>query len=192
VASPALGKQHSAKKEQQGAYSTEGTQVRSCYSWGTLDSSILDQLHEGVIATDLDANITGGNNAALQMCEYSPAELLGKNLALLYPEEERGLLHSAAIAGVQEKGQHQAELRTRSKSGNDVYVHLSLTVLNNENSIPAGMVAVLLDITRTEVVWADVSGRAGIRFVVLEPALYEEIHHWTERKMKNEGWELPQ
>jgi len=147
VASPALGKQHSAKKEQQGAYSTEGTQVRPCHSWGTLDSSVLDQLHEGVIATDLEANITGGNNAALQMYGYSPAELLGNNLALLYPVEESALLHSAAIASVQEKGHHQAELRTRSKSGNDVYVRLSLTMLVDENSAPAGMVAILVDIT---------------------------------------------
>jgi hypothetical protein len=45
---------------------------------------------------------------------------------------------------------------------------------------------------KVRVVWADASGRAGIRFVVLEPALYEEIHHWTEGKMKDEGWELPQ
>jgi len=22
--------------------------------------------------------------------------------------------------------------------------------------------------------------------------LFEEIHHWTARKMKEEGWELPQ
>src|SRR6266700_1025532 len=147
VASPALGKQHSAKKEQQGAYSTEGTRVRPRPSWGTLDSSVLDQLHEGLIATDLDANITGGNNAALQMYGYSPAELLGNNLALLYPVEESALLHSAAIASVQEKGHHQAELRTRSKSGNDVYVRLSLTMLVDENSAPAGMVAILVDIT---------------------------------------------
>ncbi len=147
VASPALGKQHTAKKEQQGAYSTEGTRVCPRHSWGTLDSSVLDQLHEGVIATDLEANITGGNNAALQMYGYSPAELLGNNLALLYPVEESALLHSAAIASVQEKGHHQAELRTRSKSGNDVYVRLSLTMLVDENSAPAGMVAILVDIT---------------------------------------------
>jgi PAS domain S-box-containing protein len=45
---------------------------------------------------------------------------------------------------------------------------------------------------KVRVVWADAIGRAGIRFVVLEPLLYEEIHHWTARKMKEEGWELPQ
>jgi PAS domain S-box-containing protein len=147
VASPALGKQSSSKKGQLDANPVDGRALHSCHRWGTLDPSILEQLRDGVIATDLDANITGGNAGALQMYEYSPQELLGKNLALLYPEEERGLLHNAAIASLQEKGHHQAELRTRSKSGNDVYIHLSLTLLVDAASNPAGMVAILVDIT---------------------------------------------
>jgi transcriptional regulator with PAS, ATPase and Fis domain len=40
-------------------------------------------------------------------------------------------------------------------------------------------------------VWADAGGRAGLRFVVVEPALYEKLQHWTNRKMKDEGWETP-
>jgi PAS domain S-box-containing protein len=40
-------------------------------------------------------------------------------------------------------------------------------------------------------VWADTGGRAGLRFVVIEPALFEQLQHWTNRKMKDEGWETP-
>ena len=40
-------------------------------------------------------------------------------------------------------------------------------------------------------VWADAGGRAGLRFVVIEPALFVQLQHWTNRKMKDEGWELP-
>jgi hypothetical protein len=40
-------------------------------------------------------------------------------------------------------------------------------------------------------VWADAGGRAGLRFVVVEPALFEKLQHWTNRKMKDEGWEIP-
>jgi len=43
---------------------------------------------------------------------------------------------------------------------------------------------------KARIVWTDANGRAGARFVVLEPALYEEIHHWTANQMKEEGWEL--
>jgi PAS domain S-box-containing protein len=39
-------------------------------------------------------------------------------------------------------------------------------------------------------VWADVGGRAGLRFIVIEPALFQELQHWTNHKMKDEGWEI--
>ncbi len=39
--------------------------------------------------------------------------------------------------------------------------------------------------------WADNGGRAGFRFVVVEPALFEELQRWTHRKMEAEGWETP-
>lgn len=40
-------------------------------------------------------------------------------------------------------------------------------------------------------VWADAGGRAGLRFIVIEPALFEKLQHWTNKKMKDEGWEIP-
>ena len=40
-------------------------------------------------------------------------------------------------------------------------------------------------------VWADAGGRAGLRFIVIEPALFEQLKHWTNKKMKDEGWEIP-
>jgi len=40
-------------------------------------------------------------------------------------------------------------------------------------------------------VWSDTGGRAGLRFVVIEPVMFEQLQHWTNRKMKDEGWEIP-
>src|SRR5271169_1343947 len=40
-------------------------------------------------------------------------------------------------------------------------------------------------------VWSDAGGRAGLRFVVVEPVLFEQLQQWTNRKMKDEGWEIP-
>ncbi len=39
-------------------------------------------------------------------------------------------------------------------------------------------------------VWADVGGRAGLRFIVIEPVLFQQLQRWTNQKMKNEGWEV--
>jgi PAS domain S-box-containing protein len=63
----------------------------------------------------------------------------------------------------------------------------------------AGLVDVSFLLPETEtviqakgrLVWTEAGGRAGLRFVVIEPALFEELQHWTNRKMKDEGWEIP-
>jgi two-component system, NtrC family, response regulator AtoC len=40
-------------------------------------------------------------------------------------------------------------------------------------------------------VWAGDGGRVGLRFAVIEPALFEDLQHWTNKKMREEGWEFP-
>jgi len=63
----------------------------------------------------------------------------------------------------------------------------------------AGLVDVAFLLPETETVirakgrlmWAEAGGRAGLRFVVVQPALFQELQHWTNRKMKDEGWEIP-
>jgi PAS domain S-box-containing protein len=44
---------------------------------------------------------------------------------------------------------------------------------------------------KARVVWFGDEGRVGLRFAVIDPALFEQLQHWTNNKMKNEGWELP-
>ena len=46
-------------------------------------------------------------------------------------------------------------------------------------------------LAKGRLVWTEAGGRAGLRFVVIEPALFEQLQHWTNRKMKDEGWEIP-
>jgi DNA-binding NtrC family response regulator len=63
----------------------------------------------------------------------------------------------------------------------------------------AGLVDVSFLLPESEIViqakgrlmWTDAGGRAGLRFIVVEPALFEQLQHWTNRKMKDEGWEIP-
>ncbi len=44
---------------------------------------------------------------------------------------------------------------------------------------------------KARIVWFGGEGRVGLRFAVIDPALFERLQHWTNNKMKNEGWELP-
>jgi len=43
---------------------------------------------------------------------------------------------------------------------------------------------------KARLMWIGDEGRVGIRFVVIEPALFEHLQHWSNKKMKEEGWEF--
>jgi len=44
---------------------------------------------------------------------------------------------------------------------------------------------------KARLMWVGDEGRVGIRFAVIEPALFEHLQRWTNKKMKEEGWEFP-
>ena len=43
---------------------------------------------------------------------------------------------------------------------------------------------------KARLMWIGDEGRVGIRFAVIEPALFEDLQRWTNRKMKDEGWDF--
>jgi two-component system response regulator AtoC len=44
---------------------------------------------------------------------------------------------------------------------------------------------------KARIVWMGDEGRVGLRFAVIDPALFEQLQRWTNKKMKDEGWDLP-
>jgi PAS domain S-box-containing protein len=44
---------------------------------------------------------------------------------------------------------------------------------------------------KARIVWFGGEGRVGLRFAVIDPALFEQLQQWSNRKMRDEGWELP-
>jgi PAS domain S-box-containing protein len=44
---------------------------------------------------------------------------------------------------------------------------------------------------KARLMWIGDEGRVGVRFAVIEPALFEHLQHWSNKKMKDEGWEFP-
>ena len=43
---------------------------------------------------------------------------------------------------------------------------------------------------KARIVWFGDEGRVGLRFAVIDPVLFEQLQRWTNKKMKDEGWEL--
>ncbi len=125
----------------------EPVSVRQPADWMFLQPAILDQMHDAVIATDLEGIVTGCNRAVQLIYGYTPDELTGQSIAILYPEDDRASFHTRVLADVHAQGEFRGEVRRRTRAGNDVYVHLSVTLLRDADNEPAGMVGFSVDVT---------------------------------------------
>jgi len=107
---------------------------------------ILDQLQDAVFTTDLDGIITSCNQG-IDRYGFAQKDLVGKNIADFYGVEQQTFVAGQAIASVLEEGRFEGELRCRNKSGEDVDVHLCLTLLRDANAAPAGILGFSIERT---------------------------------------------
>ena len=110
-------------------------------------ASLLNQVHDSIISTDLKGNITHWNHGAEKMFGYKAEEMLGQHVSLLYFEEDRAQVDSAVLEPLLRDGHSEVELRNRRKSGEECYIRLSLSLLRDEANQPYGMLGVSIDIT---------------------------------------------
>ncbi len=110
-------------------------------------AEILDQVHDSVVSTDIDGRVTTWNRGAERLFGYVEAEAIGRPISFLYPEDDREAFESAVVEPLRARGTHESEVRMRTKSGGDLYVHLSLSLLRGEGGEPLGMIAYSIDVT---------------------------------------------
>jgi PAS domain S-box-containing protein len=134
------------ERDQKSAGCDRTRHSRAPADWTILQPGILDQLHDPVVTTDLQGNITGCNKG-VSLYGYAPEDLVGKNLAVLYRLEEQAVLARQVIPAVLGKGRFEGEIRSRGVCGEDIYVHLCMNLLRDRDSVPAGMIAFFIDIT---------------------------------------------
>lgn len=110
-------------------------------------ASILNQIRDAVITTDLDGFITSWNKGAARMLSYAEEEVLGKHISLIYPERQSSFIEREVIGPLKEKGEHECEVLLRTKSGEEFHALLLLTLLRNSNGVVIGMVGSSMDIS---------------------------------------------
>jgi PAS domain S-box-containing protein len=178
-------------------------------SSGAVPLGNLDNMEEQMIIRALEQ--TGGHRA-------QAAERLGISRRTLsrklreYEIDMRGGDASSRLGIISEDQQKffrakvSVSVTLKNAHGKELQVHavnlstggMGLDAVSNPNGF-GGLVDVSFLLPDSETVirakgrlmWTEAGGRAGLRFVVVEPALFEQLQHWTNRKMKDEGWEIP-
>jgi hypothetical protein len=188
---------------------TSGEGMAATHASGAVPLGNLENMEEQMIIRALEQ--TGGHRAqaaeqlgisrrtlSRKLREYEIDTRAGAAAAKLgiISEDQQKFFRSKVNISVTLKNAHGKELQVQA-------VNLStggmgLDVVSDPTGF-AGLVDVSFLLPESEIViqakgrlvWTEAGGRAGLRFVVIEPALFEQLQHWTNRKMKDEGWEIP-
>ncbi len=106
----------------------------------------LNSLHECVIITDLNNIITSVNPAMLKLYGYTIDEVIGQNVMMLRTDKKTWDLTEQILAKTFQDG-WEGELINRKKNGEIFPIHLSTSVVRNEEGTPIALVGITRDIT---------------------------------------------
>ncbi len=115
---------------------------------------IIDQIHDAVIAVDMNARVSFWNKGAERLFGHPQSAMLGQSIERILPAQHDGTLFDD-LAQLRLKGDHDTETLMRRHSGETFYAHLSLSTLLSADGRPDGVIAYAIDIDerkRTETI----------------------------------------
>ena len=108
---------------------------------------IIEQITDSLISTDLDGYIMNWNVGSEMLLGYSPDEIIGKHISILYRQEDVAALEEN-IKILMQTGKLRTEVHLLKKSTEIVPAALSLSLLRDENGVPLRMVGYTHDLTQ--------------------------------------------
>lgn len=113
-----------------------------------LQAQILDQVHDAVVATDLNGRILSWNRGAERLYGYGEEEALGLRIEVLFHPEDRVSQIAHLRAPALASGSHSFVGRFRHRSGVSLHAEVRLALLRDNSGNPVGVVSCSQDVTR--------------------------------------------
>ena len=112
-----------------------------------LPFDLLDQVHDGVVATDLDGIVRAWNASAERIYGYTAAEMIGKSVAILYFPEDLAATSEWLDAELRGTGVAAMERRSRRKDGSEIFVDLRISLRRDDAGEVIGTIGCTNDVT---------------------------------------------
>ncbi len=110
-------------------------------------TTVLENITDSVIITDLEKNVTFWNKAAVAIYGYEELEMIGKNLDVLVLDPSDGTDSENLVRMLNENGLVNWTVRRRTKAGNTIWVEIKVTYNYNVEGKIIGIIGVSKDIT---------------------------------------------
>ena len=140
--------------------------------------NILKNVRHCIIVYDLHGKIIYWNDSAESIYGYSEEEMRGKNIDILYLDQEKQLL-KPDIQEIIDLGEYIGEWEGKRKDGTTVIVDIRETVLYDANNKIIGIIGVSKDITQRKIAEKKIKESLEEKEVLLK-----EIHHRVKNNLQ--------
>ncbi len=154
-------------------------------------TSLLDQVHNAVIATDLAGTVTYWNKYAEQLYGWSALEVMGRDLSeATGSSTEPGERGAEIAAALFTEGKWEGETVLYRKDGSSFHAWSSDALLRNHGGRPIGVVGVKIDLTQQKESQAEAQRQGDLARSVLEALQYPQavISFEGEILAANNAW----
>ena len=153
-------------------------------------TSLLDQVHNAVIATDLVGTVTYWNQYAEQLYGWSASEVMGRKLSATVPSVEPDSLEAEIAAALVSEGKWEGEVVLHRKDGSSFPAWSSDALLRNQHGRPIGVVGIRVDLTQQKESQAEAQRQGDLARSVLEALQYPQAVISSEGLIlaANEAW----
>ncbi len=110
-------------------------------------SVLLDEIGDGITATDFEGNITYVNKAQCDRVKRDRSELLGQSTKIYGEDSELGTTQKELIQTTLEKGRWSGEIVNTASDGRKITVECHTWLMKDKDGKPTGMCGVARDIT---------------------------------------------
>lgn len=124
------------------------TQARELEERVARQQHLLDQMHDAMVLTDLDAFVTGWNKGAERLFGYRSQEILGHSLSEIFGKKSPMSVRDELMRPLLRDGQIERELVLTRKFGQPFFAHVSFSLIHDSKGRPEGMLGYMLDISR--------------------------------------------
>ena len=109
-------------------------------------AKILEFIHDSIIATDTEGNITNWNRGSSSLFGYTEEEMIGKNISTTYDKNNEYTLEELfTLLNIQ--GSLEIEAFMSPKNGNPIICDISLSIAKDDHGNVDGYVGYIQDIT---------------------------------------------
>jgi PAS domain S-box-containing protein len=110
-------------------------------------ASLLDQVYNAVITTDLMGNVIYWNKFAEALYHWTAEEAMGKNISETIVPENKFEAMQYIMAKIKKDGHYEGEFPVRRKNGSIFQAYHTFSAVRDSNSEMIGLVGVSVDIT---------------------------------------------